>query len=215
VPAGLAITCPNWEYATIAGHDQLLRARAKSAFIRLRNVEPPRLRSLLKDTRNVHEQFFRDLTPQDFAYYAGHYRGELYICLKHYEVMIPGDPRVGHPPDKVLQSMANLAPQIDDALQQCKLMWRVPNAVFSPPEKLSRLVGVGAAVFVYFLEIHPYANGNGHIARFLLISFLSCFGIFLKEWLHPRPADPPYSQLISDYRSGNRAPLEQFILRSI
>ena len=136
MPPGFAITCPNWEYATIAGHDQLLRARAKSALIRLRNVEPPRARSLLKDTRNVHEQFFRDLTPQDFAYYAGHYRGELYICLRHYEVMVLGDPRVGHPPDKVLQSMANLAPQIDDALQQSKLMWRVPNAVFSPPEKL-------------------------------------------------------------------------------
>jgi len=205
--------CPEWDYAKISGYDALLRARTKSALIKLRSISRDRVNSLIKDTRLVHEQYFRDLTPPTDPYYAGHYRGEPHRCLRDYRVGVPGDPRVGRAPEKVLQSMADLGPQIEDALTQSALMWRVPNAVFSPAEKLSRLVGVASAVFVYFLEIHPYANGNGHMARFILISILSCFDVFLSRWMiHPRPPDPPYTELITRYRSGDRSPLEQFIL---
>jgi len=71
-------------------------------------------------------------------------------------------------------------------------------------------------VFVYFLEIHPYANGNGHLARFFLIGYLARYGVFLARWpMHPRPSDPPYSDLIRRYRRGDRNSLERFVMSCI
>jgi fido (protein-threonine AMPylation protein) len=112
--------------------------------------------------------------------------------------------------------MALLAGDIEGALNDCDVVWMVPNAVFSAAEKLTKVVRVAVAIFVYFLEIHPYANGNGHAARFILIAALARHGIFLRRWqLHPRPQDPPYNDAIAEYRSGNRGLLERFVLSCI
>jgi hypothetical protein len=122
-----------------------------------------------------------------------------------------GDHRVGHRANVVLAEMAALAANIERALADCDVTWTVPNAVMSPAEKLARVVSVGVAIFVYFLEIHPYANGNGHAARFLLARH----GVFLRRWqMHPRPQDPPYSLAIAAYRNGDRdrGILERFVL---
>jgi len=177
---------------------------------------PSHLLNRIKDTRPVHEQFFRGLTPPNTPYYAGNYRGEGFFCLKDYRVQIRSDPRVGHPPNVVVREMAALAVDIEDALRQCDFVWTVPNSIFSQSEKLAKVVSVAVAIFVYFLEIHPYANGNGHAARFILIAALARHGIYISRWqIDPRPSDPPYSKAIRDYRSGIRGPLERFVLSCI
>jgi Fic family protein len=71
-------------------------------------------------------------------------------------------------------------------------------------------------VFEVFLRIHPYANGNGHAARFLIWCLLSRYGYWPKGWpIEPRPPDPPYTHLISEYRNGNWEPLEEFVLKTV
>ena len=126
---------------------------------------------------------------------------------------IPSDPRVGHLPGVVSRSMAEFAVEVQDTLTEIDRLYRISENVFTKPEKLIRCVQLLAAAFVYFLEIHPYANGNGHMGRLILIAGLRRQGLFIVGWpLHPRPADPPYSDAIKQYRSGNRAPLERFIL---
>ena len=39
----------------------------------------------------------------------------------------------------------------------------VNERMFGAAQKLYRVVEIATALFVYFLEIHPYANGNGHM----------------------------------------------------
>lgn len=216
MPDPIPITCPEWEYESVPNFDLILRSRAKSALDIIRKSQPSQLLTRIKDTRPVHQQFFRDLTPPTTPYYAGNYRGQNILCLKDYQVRIKSDPRVGHHPSLVLSDMATLAVEIEGALRECDLVWTVPNAVFSAAEKLTKIVTVAVAVFVYFLEIHPYANGNGHAAQFILIAALARHGVYISRWqMHPRPSDPPYSDAIVAYRSGNRGPLERFVLGCI
>jgi len=161
----------------------------------------------------LHRNLFDGLTPRGFEYYAGHYRGEEFLCLRNYEVKIRNDPRVGHPPAVILDQMKLLATEVGNVAAHCDILYSVNSRVVNDAEKLARLIEVAAAIFVYFLEVHPYANGNGHMGRFLLITLLGRQGIFPVRWpLHPRPPDPPYSDLISRYRSGDRKSLENYIL---
>jgi Fic family protein len=88
-----------------------------------------------------------------------------------------------------------------------------PVAKLTKAQRLAHTVVLACRVFVRFLTIHPYANGNGHIARFLLIAILLRQGFRLKDFMiEPRPADPPYSGLIKRYRSGDGEPFERYIV---
>ena len=213
----LPIGCPAWEYKAIPGHDNLLVQRNTTALAKLATADPREVREFLKDTRPFHGQLFRDLTPEGYPYYAGNYRGQHFHCLKHYTVRIASDPRVGHSPDQVWQSMVTFASRAESVWNELAVLISVPRVWMTPAEKLVRSIEIAVALFVYFLEIHPYANGNGHAARIVLIALLSCYGVRLSaRWpIHPRPNDPPYSDFIQKYRSGQRVPLVRFVLDCI
>jgi fido (protein-threonine AMPylation protein) len=130
-----------------------------------------------KDTRPVHQRYFKDLTPVGFEYYAGHYRGEDFTCLKSFRVHVPSDPMVGHPPDRGSDDMIVFASDFEGVVADGDIVWSANAQVISPAEKLYRVVQLGVALFVYLLQIHPFANGNGHMARFFLIAFLSRYGV--------------------------------------
>jgi hypothetical protein len=207
------VVCPAWEYTDVPNHETILAHRTYQALARLQSLSPASLAGRIKDTRGLHDAYFNGLTPPTTPYYAGHYRGEDYTCLRHCSVQISSDPRVGHPPEIVMRNMSVLAADISHALQECDVAWLVPHAVVSRPEKLVKVVSVATAIFVYFLEIHPYANGNGHAARFILIATLARHGLYLRRWhMHPRPQEPTYSDAIKLYRDGDRGPLERFVL---
>jgi fido (protein-threonine AMPylation protein) len=203
--------CPPWEYANAPGYAAVLDARTKATLIRLRSFNLDRRVSIAKDTRPVHQRYFESLTPPGFDYYAGHYRGEDFVCLKYARVGIPSDPLVGHPPYHIASDMAVLSDDLDKTVIVGDLTWDADQ-----PDKLYRIVQLAAALFVYFLQIHPFVNGNGHMARFFLVAFLSRYGVFLSKFpLHPRPPDPPYSECIARYRRGDRRPLEHFVISCI
>jgi Fic/DOC family len=208
--------CPPFAYETVPGASMILARRAKDTLIRLNNLSPIEKVAIGKDTRPVHQRYFAGLTPVGFEYYAGHYRGENFTCLKVLSVHIPTDPMVGHPPDRVLDDMAVFASDFENVITDGDIVWSANSKVIAPAEKLYRVIQLGVALFVYLLQIHPFANGNGHMARFFLISFLSRYGVTLSRWpLHPRPQDPPYSQFIGRYRRGDRVSLEHFVLSCI
>jgi Fic family protein len=123
---------------------------------------------------------------------------------------------VGHPPDRVVTDLEVFATDFADVVSDSDFVWGINNKVVSPAEKLYRIIQLGVAMFVYFLQIHPYANGNGHLARFFLIAYLARYNVFLASWpMHPRPQDPPYSELIRRYRRGDKSSLEKFVLSCI
>jgi fido (protein-threonine AMPylation protein) len=211
--AGIITRCPDWEYNQVPNCDRILQQRARDILIRLRTGDPRRAIEAAKDTRILHRNFFYALTPPGVEYYAGHYRGEKFLCLEHHEVGIPGDKRVGHSAYAVVDQMRAFADDLAAAVSRSDFIYSVNSRVMSEASKLYCVVEIAAAAFVYFLEIHPYVNGNGHMGRFLLITILGRQGIFPIRWpLHPRPSDPPYSDLIRLHRDGNQSPLVNFIL---
>ncbi|MBI3326069.1 MAG: Fic family protein [Nitrospinae bacterium] len=168
------------------------------------------------DTRAVHQRLFRGLTPSEYEYYAGHYRGEEYRCLKHYSVRVGNDPRVGYPPQQVLGYMNELARIVQDTTAVLDTGHAIPDAQLSPEDKLSYIVAAACMIFEFFLRIHPYANGNGHAARFCIWAILGRYNYWPTRWpIEPRPADPPYTDMIVAYRDGNPEPLETYILHCL
>jgi fido (protein-threonine AMPylation protein) len=208
--------CPEWEYEKFPQYDRILKERSQAILSWIRLTAPAVRMLWAKDTRPIHNQLFDALTPGGFEHYAGHYRGEAYPCLGDYEVKIAGDPAVGHPAANVPYSMERFSFDIDRFIAEADYLSTINDQVFSRSNKLLRMAELSVSLFVYFLEIHPYANGNGHLARFLLLSSLAKYGIIVSRWpLHPRPADPPYSTLISRYRQGDKLPLVRFVLSCI
>jgi Fic/DOC family len=113
----------------------------------------------------------------------------------------------------VARSMYEFAAEVQDTVNEIDFLFRISPEAMSDAEKLLRCSQLLAALFVYFLEIHPYVNGNGHMGRLLVIAGWKRQGYYAARWpLHPRPQDPPYSRLIAEYRSGNRRNLEDFLL---
>ena len=112
--------------------------------------------------------------------------------------------------------MVTFATDIETSIHECDVVWAANETWLSKSEKVIRIVRVACDIFVYFLEIHPYANGNGHMARFILTAILGRYGLWLSKWtIEARPADPPYSGAIKSYRDGNRINLERFVLSCI
>jgi len=214
------LPCPNWEYNDIPDISQLLFDRANKILIEILSSDDDGKVSLCFDTRPKHETYFFELTPPNLPHFAGHYRGERYECLEGYRVHIPSDSRVGHDPADVLKNMDAFKRDIKKAVDDCDSIWRLDSSKFSEDEKLNRTIKLLVALFVYFLEIHPYANGNGHMARLILISLLSRYKIFLSQWLiEPKPrqlvAGTSYSDCIKLHRDGQVRALEHFVLSCI
>jgi hypothetical protein len=207
-------TCPEWQYTHYPDYDVLLKARAADVSVRLRGATPATNEVWCADTRIVHGPYFRDLTPPDFGHYAGHYRGESLDCLDQYEVGIKGDPVVGYPSATIPTKMNEFAVELKRAFSDLDRLWKVNSMVIGRDHQLQRTVEVAAALLVYFMEIHPYADGNGHMGRFLLLGIFARYSLYPAKFpLHPRPA-LPYVHLIPVYRKGNKAPLLLYILRS-
>ena len=199
--------CPKWEDAHHPDRATVLPRRAAEVLLRLRSGDIDTAAAAV-DTRPVHGRLFLDLTPACCPYYAGHYRGESYRCLEHLSVGIRDDPAVGCPPSLVARWMTELGQAIDDGLAALDAP--------SPSEAADKVllaVAIGCRAFEYLLRIHPYANGNGHAARFLLVAILGRYGYWLRRWpLEPRPPDPPYTTLIRRYRGGDPRALESYVL---
>jgi len=209
------VDCPVWEYQNISKYQSILEERISGILINLRSGKLD-INSTASDTRPVHKYFFEYLTPFNYAYYAGNYRGENYRCLRFYNVFIRGDPRVGFRAETVPIKMGELGDQIRNGFAALDLASTVPDAQLSNEDKVLYAVVFACRVFEIFLRIHPYVNGNGHVARFLIWAILGRYGYWPEQWpIEPRPSDPPYSQLIIEYRNGNREPLEHFVLQCI
>jgi fido (protein-threonine AMPylation protein) len=169
----------------------------------------------IKDTRPIHRYIFCALTPAACPNFAGHYRGEDFPYLKHYNVGVEGDDRVGTLAEFVSSDITLFCGKIDQIVAGLDVGTALPNATLPPEQKLLYVVEFAANILTEFLRIHPYANGNGHISRFIVWAVLGRYGYWPVEWpLDDRPPHP-YVDCISRYRSGDHAPLVNFMLKCI
>lgn len=205
--------CPQaWNYETHQ-HRKRIRPRVEAILSRLRSKKADGLK-LARDTRAIHGEIFKDLTPPHFTYYAGHYRGEALRCLQGCLAFTPGDSRVGAPPEDVADRMNDLSSMIQEALVAADDMFK--KSALSVADKTLHIVELACRVFDLFLQVHPYANGNGHAARFVTWAILGRYNLWPGKWsIEPRPDVPNYLALILQHRAGNTKPLVEHVLGCI
>lgn len=204
--------CPEWRYAAHARRAELLTAATADVLTDLRLGRIDSLASSL-DTRPLHARMFTALAPRGFEYYAGHYRGEDFPCLKLAGVRF-GERR-GALPAVVADRMASLADVIRegvDALDEREVALQDAR----PESVLLTTVILVSRLFVSFLEVHPYRDGNGHAARLIVWAIMMRYGYYPNRFtVEPRPGTDEYIDLIEDYRSGNTTRLETYILQCL
>jgi fido (protein-threonine AMPylation protein) len=205
--------CPDWHYEQTEGARDTLRDAAHALLLELRDgqLDVP---AVAADTRPIHKRLFQALAPKGHAYYAGNYRGSQIPCLKRYRVWIPSDSMVGEPPATVSPRMDELRHIIDAeiaALDKSKA--EHDSGARSRAALMVNVAQVCARLFEHFLRIHPYVDGNGHSARFIVTALFSRYGFWTSQWtVEPRPPLPGYAEVIALYRRGNRGPLERMLL---
>lgn len=207
--------CPNWEYKDHPNYPGDLVARVTRVLVELRSGTIGSCQ-FAADTRPKHGEVFQNLTPPGYAYFAGHYRGEIFRCLQYYCVGVQGDRSVGLAPTYVINRMRWFEGLVRRGIATLDKASQLPNSQVPPEQKILFTVVFVCRVFELFLQIHPYANGNGHMARFMVWAILGRYGYWPSKWpVEPRPPNPPYINLITQYRAGNRSPLENYILNCI
>jgi fido (protein-threonine AMPylation protein) len=199
--------CPSWEYDNHPRRAEILATEVAELLVELRTS---RLATVsLGDSRAIHHRMFGHLAPAECPYYAGHFRGENFLCLLFCHAFISSDPRVGSPPESVLLHMSPYIARLQQGL--AILDQRRGGSTF-----VLEVVRFACHLLEAFLRIHPYVNGNGHIGRLTLWAVLGRYGFWPERWpVEPRPPDPPYTDLIRRYRDGEKEPLELHILGTI
>lgn len=207
--------CPSWDYKKHPDKDEVLSDVTSTVLVRLREGTL-QANTVAEDTRPFHRRLFEQLTPDGYEYYAGHYRGADFRCLRYYKVIAGGDPQVGSPPERVWEDMQRFTDFVTNGIDATDGTYRLSDDQLSEDEKLLNLIRLVAQVFVDFLTVHPYYDGNGHIGRLLVWGILLRYGYRPQGWpVHPRPDDPNYGPMIAQHRRNNPEPLERALVRHV
>ena len=205
----------HWDYEHHPRRSMVLRA--ESARLLLDLIEQ-RLdaKKLIADTRDAHRRLFSKLTPPNQPNLAGHYRGEDFPYLKNRSVSIPGNPIVGCPPHQIKSELFKFNELAQSAITRIDLLTAAPTPLISEGEKFMGIIQCTANLSAHFLAIHPYANGNGHVGRLIMVALLGRYGHWpAKLDIEPRPSGSIYNVAIQQYQNGNPVHLEQFLMSSI
>jgi hypothetical protein len=155
------------------------------------------------------------MAPDVCSCLLGTYRGES-TCpsLVDYEVHIKADPRVGVESRLVANAMAAFGEAIHRGCAAYEdLRTRADSLGLEQAVLLLKLVETLAMALEWFLRIHPYANGNGHVGRLLVWVLLTRYGYPPSSW--PLEESVEYSTALSEYRNANKRPLVVLLLRHI
>jgi len=211
-----------WEYAEHPDRSRILPVRVAEVLLELSDGRLDPI-AFLKDTRAVHHRLFSELlTPGVPAHFAGHYRGESLRELKTFQVGVQANPKVGAPPDQVAVRLAGLSTFIERSIAVLDDFFsKSPGLPLS--SKLLAVIPFAARVFSEFLLIHPFVNGNGHIARIILTAILLRYGFPLRTLsIEPGPGhlgdqtemQEYYNSLLWDQgEPPDPKPLQRYILR--
>lgn len=200
----------NWEYQQHPKASSV-REACEKIVARLLADARPFLALVTQDSRPWHHEMFALVAPDNMPYFAGNYRGAPFPLLDSYDVQFGG--QAGRYARLVEVSMQMFH---GDMVDHCDSLPLDAGELDenAKREHLLKVAAFAAEALTYFLTIHPYANGNGHVARLLVWSILCIGGFPPRSWtLHKSP--PGYGTLIQKFRDGDKAPLIKFILRNV
>jgi hypothetical protein len=99
--------------------------------------------------------------------------------------------------------MNELGEAIREALAALDSAHDVPDGQVPRAMKLYSAALVGCRVLEWFLRIHPFANGNGHVARLMVTAILGRYGYWPRRWTidpNPQGALPYYDDYAAAFR---------------
>jgi fido (protein-threonine AMPylation protein) len=133
------------------------------------------------------------------AQYVGNYRGDVsQTDLIDYEVGL-GVPLIGLP-DRVGVWSLDVAMSVDRFFRDLTNALVALDALIPDPlvtltrDQLRRVISVCAVAHGEWVRIHPFANGNGRVARLLANTIAMRYGLRPFVELKPRPADVMYAR---------------------
>ncbi|VXC71120.1 Fic family protein [Massilia sp. 9I] len=204
---GIDVKCSEWEYED---HPEAERVTERCRRLVLMLKGRPRIFNGYSTLR-AHRYMFHGVTPENCGYFAGNYRGSNFPCLKEYRVIAGNDSRVGTPPKDVKFEMSLFEAHLGFAVKT--FAQDLQKAGKFDRKLLLSLAELLAKYLVYYFTIHPYANGNGHTGRLIVLVILKRFQLDPQSW--PLDDRPNYSAAIVAHRDGNPTPLRDFILDRI
>lgn len=163
--------------------------------------------SYLLDTRPRHAYMFALVVPQGEPAFAGGYRGskepylQIDIGVVRTKDEIPDRFHRGTPYPLVASEMHTYHQVLRMAL--AGLQQRLP-ALATKEQKLLALAEFTGIFFATFVEIHPYANGNGHISRLIVRCIFEIFNITYTDWETVKRNGLPPDEHITEFRKGNQ-----------
>lgn len=200
--------CASWDYKRHPGLSTVARVCGEFEQ-KIRNSPDSQLHALT-DTSYFHRAMFRDAVPTACDYLAGNYRGSDYACLKHRNVAMGR--RRGAPCEQVASRMASFHTDVRAVLAALDSLHRRLGLHAEFREALIRYV---ALVVSQFQDIHPYADGNGHVARLLVWVIMGHFFMVPRSWwLHENPGTD-WDERVALHQRGHTAPLEDFLYDSL
>jgi len=205
----------HWDYENHPDRLTVLPAESNKLYLDLVTKQIT-AKSFIADTRNAHLRLFSKLTPKSEPDLAGHYRGENIPYLKRRIVSVAGNPIVGCPPHQVRLELSKLDQIAQASIARLDAQQATTNPLISEGEKLMGIVRTVARLSAYFLAIHPYANGNGHIGRAIMVSLLCRYDHCPAALpIEPRPPGIDYSESIKQYQNANPVPFEEWIMKAV
>jgi fido (protein-threonine AMPylation protein) len=202
---------PSWNYSEYPGREIIVGGRTKELLLKMREGAV-NLAAYACDSREAHEFLFELMTPFNYGYYAGHYRGENFTGLLNYNVTFGGG-RIGLLAQSVPGRMAELSIEIADALDDLDKIHAAQPYVYSDEDKLLETVTFACRILHEITLIHPYADGNGHASRIIAWAILGKYGYWPNKFsIEPRPKEPGYLIGLSYYDLGDPTYLENYIL---
>lgn len=205
--------CADWVYDTHPAADFLVGARC-AVLAKLIAAKPANFARFGFSTLRAHAFLFKHMAPVTCLCLLGRYRGDR-SCpqLAEHSVGVSHDRRVGVAPKIVAVDMRNFESQCRELVDEHGKFLRATASQRGDAVALAHFVELLAILFARFLTIHPYADGNGHMARLLIYVVAVRLGYAPVNWnIHWKK--PCYEEL-SAHRDGNREPLQMFLMNAL
>jgi fido (protein-threonine AMPylation protein) len=161
------------------------------------------------DLKVWHRELFNKVVP--VRYYAGNYRG-IHAGRPCLDFQVRVGPNLGTPPDKVEEEMKKFSVELETNTRATD---EFVDRGAPPISRLQAAAHLAAFAGGSVIQIHPFLNGNGRVARFTMNFFL--YRYLGKMYLTlNRPPEYDYAQASAvAMADGNFTLLYQYLLQII